>query len=107
MELPLEYTNKMTELLGKEEFARYRQALDSARAFGIRVNTLKITTDEFIESLANALESARGFPGHRTDFITIHLTEKVRNSRESCRFIMPACIIFRNRAQCILPSSLT
>lgn len=29
MELPLEYTNKMTELLGEEEFARYRQALDA------------------------------------------------------------------------------
>lgn len=62
LELPLEYTNKMTELLGKEEFARYRQALDSARAFGIRVNTLKITTDEFIEELGECIGIGERIP---------------------------------------------
>ena len=62
MELPLEYTNKMTELLGEEEFARYRQALDAARAFGVRVNTLKITTDEFIAELGECIGIGERIP---------------------------------------------
>ncbi len=106
MELPLEYTNKMTELLGEEEFARYRQALDAARAFGVRVNTLKITTDEFIAELGECIGIGERIPW-TSDGFYYDPFDGVRNSPESCRFTMPACIIFRNRAQCILPSSLT
>ena len=51
MELPQEYIDKMTDLLGKEEFALYRASLDEERSFGLRINTLKISNEEFLSEL--------------------------------------------------------
>ena len=45
MELPQEYIEKMTELLGKEEFSLYQASLEEERSFGVRVNTLKISNN--------------------------------------------------------------
>jgi len=55
LELPREYIEKMTGLLGADEFALYQSSLESARSFGIRVNTLKLTTDEFVRKLGGIL----------------------------------------------------
>lgn len=46
MELPLEYTKKMKSLLG-DEFEEYIKSFDDSRFFGLRVNTLKISSEDF------------------------------------------------------------
>lgn len=47
MNLPIEYQNNMIELLGEAEFAQYLESFNDNRLYGLRVNTLKITTEEF------------------------------------------------------------
>ena len=46
MQLPNEYVEKMKALLG-EEFPAYIDAFSKPRLYGLRVNTLKISTEEF------------------------------------------------------------
>ena len=46
MQLPHEYTDRMKDLLG-EEFPAYIDAFNKPRLYGLRVNTLKISTEEF------------------------------------------------------------
>ncbi len=46
MELPLFYTEKMKKLL-KDEFEEYIKSFDEQSESGIRINTLKISADEF------------------------------------------------------------
>lgn len=48
MKLPVEFEKKMKYLLG-EEFADYEQHLDDPAYYGIRVNTLKISVEEFLK----------------------------------------------------------
>lgn len=48
MKLPQEFTDRMIRLLGEEEFARYEQSLTEPRYNGLRVNTLKMTPEEFL-----------------------------------------------------------
>ena len=47
MKLPQEFTDRMREMLGEEEFARYEESLTEPRYNGLRVNTLKMTPEEF------------------------------------------------------------
>lgn len=47
MNLPEEYICRMRNLLGDEELEQYLAALDEPRLYGLRVNTSKITTEEF------------------------------------------------------------
>ena len=47
MYLPESYVNRMKELLGEEEFAAYMQSFEEKNYRGLRVNTLKISTEEF------------------------------------------------------------
>lgn len=47
MYLPESYVNRMKELLGDEEFAVYMQSFEEKNYRGLRVNTLKISTEEF------------------------------------------------------------
>jgi NOL1/NOP2/sun family putative RNA methylase len=49
MNLPQEFTDRMKEMLGEEEFARYEKSLSEPRYNGLRVNTLKMTPEEFQE----------------------------------------------------------
>ena len=49
MKLPQEFTDRMIKLLGEEEFAIYEQSLTEPRYNGLRVNTLKMTPEEFLE----------------------------------------------------------
>lgn len=46
MELPIEFEKKMRKLL-KEDFEEYEKHLDDPAYYGIRVNTLKISVEEF------------------------------------------------------------
>lgn len=47
LQLPLEFVNRMNSLLGEEEFQVFMSSYDEPRFAGIRVNTLKISVDEF------------------------------------------------------------
>ena len=62
MELPSEYISKMTELLGEEEFEQYKASLDAPRASGVRVNTLKISTDDFTSDIGPILGECGSVP---------------------------------------------
>ena len=46
MKLPEQFINNMRVLLG-EEYEKYERALEGERLFGLRVNTLKISCEEF------------------------------------------------------------
>ena len=46
MQLPVEYTDKMKDLLG-DELPAYLDAFSKPRLYGLRVNTLKISAEEF------------------------------------------------------------
>lgn len=48
MELPIEFEKKMRDLL-KEDFTEYEKHLDDEAYYGIRVNTLKISVEEFLK----------------------------------------------------------
>lgn len=48
MELPIEFEKKMRNLL-KEDFTEYEKHLDDPAYYGIRVNTLKISVEEFLK----------------------------------------------------------
>ena len=62
MELPQEYIEKMTELLGKEEFSLYQASLEEERSFGVRVNTLKISNSDFLEKLGGIINVKEMIP---------------------------------------------
>lgn len=47
LQLPLEFVNRMNSLLGEEEFQQFLSSYNKPRFAGIRVNTLKISVDDF------------------------------------------------------------
>lgn len=48
MELPVKFKEQMKELL-QEEYGDYLQSFDHDRYYGLRVNTLKISVEEFLK----------------------------------------------------------
>lgn len=48
MNLPAEYTDAMKELLGSE-YEQYIESFNDKRLFGLRVNNLKISTEDFLK----------------------------------------------------------
>lgn len=48
MKLPVEFTDKMRLLLGAEEFESFMKSYDMPRYYGLRVNTLKISVEDFL-----------------------------------------------------------
>ena len=46
MQLPIKYSSAMKDLLG-EEYDDYIACFDEPRLYGLRVNTMKISTEEF------------------------------------------------------------
>lgn len=48
MNLPQDYVTGMKRLL-KEDFPKYEESLSKPRFFGLRVNTLKISPEEFLK----------------------------------------------------------
>ncbi|HHV96115.1 MAG TPA: NOL1/NOP2/sun family putative RNA methylase [Clostridiaceae bacterium] len=47
IKLPEEFLNKMQRLLGKDEYEAFLASFDMPRYYGLRVNTLKISVEEF------------------------------------------------------------
>ena len=62
MELPQGYIDKMIELLGEEDFALYRASLEEERSYGIRVNTLKLSTKDFLEDMTDIINVKNQIP---------------------------------------------
>lgn len=56
MELPAEFLAQMQELLGTE-YDAYLESFQAVREYGLRVNTLKLTPEEFTQISPFALES--------------------------------------------------
>ncbi len=48
MNLPIEFTEKMKAILG-EEYPEFEKSYEQPRQFGLRVNTAKITLEEFVK----------------------------------------------------------
>ena len=49
MNLPDKYINSMRELLGNEELSEYLDSFEKPRIYGLRVNTSKISPEDFIK----------------------------------------------------------
>ncbi|MCX7708644.1 MAG: RsmB/NOP family class I SAM-dependent RNA methyltransferase [Clostridia bacterium] len=47
MKLPVEFLNKMKSLLGEQEYEEFLQSYEKSRFYGLRVNSLKISVEEF------------------------------------------------------------
>jgi hypothetical protein len=48
--LPVDFVNKMKNLLGGE-FNDFINSYDKLRVFGLRINTLKISIDDFVKQV--------------------------------------------------------
>ena len=48
MNLPLQYLKSMQELLG-DDYDSYLKSFDNSRLYGLRINTLKISVEEFLK----------------------------------------------------------
>lgn len=62
LKLSEEYLNRMRDLLGEEEFSAYLESFDEERLYGLRVNTGKITPEEFAGRVAWDLKSVPWIP---------------------------------------------
>lgn len=51
-----EFLNRMKLLLGEEEYEEYLKSFEEERLYGLRVNTLKITPERFLNNTALTLE---------------------------------------------------
>lgn len=73
--LPEKYQNEMKELLG-EEYDAYIASFDMPSCHGLRVNTNKITVEDFIKQFPYALSpipwTTDGFYYHETDPVSKH-----------------------------------
>ena len=49
MNLPMEFVNRMKELLGNNEYEEFLNSYNKPRFYGLRVNTLKISVEEFLK----------------------------------------------------------
>jgi NOL1/NOP2/sun family putative RNA methylase len=49
MKLPIEFLEKMKNLLGEEEYKMFMASFDKPRFYGLRINTLKIKVEDFIK----------------------------------------------------------
>ncbi|MCX8130539.1 MAG: RsmB/NOP family class I SAM-dependent RNA methyltransferase [Clostridia bacterium] len=56
MKLPLEFLNKMKNLLGIDEYTEFINSFNDQRYYGLRVNTLKTDIDDFIRKSPFRLE---------------------------------------------------
>ncbi|MCI8372304.1 MAG: SAM-dependent methyltransferase [Lachnospiraceae bacterium] len=65
MELPVQFRERMLRLLGDEAFCQYEESFKKERMYGLRVNTRKISVEEFIKISPFSIEKipwiANGF----------------------------------------------
>ena len=81
MNLPEKYTESMKALLG-DEYDSYIESFSDKRLYGLRVNNLKISTEDFLKICPFKL---------RTDSIIQKMT-----SQPNIHIILQAYIIFRS-----------
>lgn len=89
-QLPEEFLKEMEQLLG-DEYEAYIKSYEEAWKPGLRVNTLKITPEEF-KNMSHL------------NLIPVDWTEKafimrIQNVQPDIHFIMQAFTIFRNQVQ--------
>ena len=87
MELPVSFLENMKKLLSPEEFNAYLDSYSEERVYGLRVNTNKLTPEEF-EKIC---------PFEIKLIMVIIIVEKI--SRQRILIIMPVCIICRSHQQ--------
>ncbi|HIZ74297.1 MAG TPA: SAM-dependent methyltransferase, partial [Candidatus Mediterraneibacter stercoravium] len=49
MNLPKAFEEEMVNLLGDEDYKKYTECFDESRHYGLRVNTAKISVEEFLK----------------------------------------------------------
>lgn len=49
MNIPIEFLDRMRELLGKNEYEEFLDSFNKPRLYGLRINTLKISAEEFLK----------------------------------------------------------
>ena len=88
--LPQNYLDAMKELL-KEDYEDYLASFEEKRLYGLRINTLKISVEDFLKISPFELEP---IPWKRMDSIFMRKT-----SLQSTRIILQDCITFRSHPQ--------
>ncbi len=91
MELPVSFLENMKKLLSPEEFNAYLDSYSEERVYGLRVNTNKLTPEEFEKYVHSRLKRYRGL------IMVIIIVERI--SRQRILIIMPVCIICRSHQQ--------
>ena len=90
MNLPEQYLENMKELLGTD-FDAYIESFNDSRLYGLRVNTMKISVEDFLKIVRlNLLR----FHGLKMDFITVRMI-----SLRNIRIILQDFITSRNRVR--------
>ena len=87
MNLPEKYLNSMKDML-KDDFDDYLESFNDKRLYGLRVNNLKISTEDFLNL------SLHPYLGLRMAF-----TMKKQINRQSTHIITPDFTIFRSLVQ--------
>ncbi len=93
MNLPKEFEEKMKTLLGSE-YEEYTACYDEPRHYGLRVNTAKISVEDFLKIAPWPLEPV---PGLRMDFT---MTEIISS-------LLSTHIILQDFTICRIPSAMT
>lgn len=91
MELPVKFKEQMKELL-QDEYEDYLQSFDHERYYGLRVNTLKISVEEFLKISPFKLQ-----PYHGQMMASII---QVKINQVNTPTIMQAFTIFKNQVLC-------
>ena len=86
--LPEEFLNRMNNMLG-DDFQAFLNSYQQPRTFGLRVNTAKISCEEFEKIVPFPISPIPWIPGG------YFYPENVRPSK--CAFYRPDFIIFRSQ----------
>ena len=91
MELPVSFLENMKKLLSPEEFNAYLDSYSEERVYGLRVNTNKLTPEEF--------EKICPFEIKKIPWIDNGYYYSGKDKRQRILIIMPVCIICRSHQQ--------
>lgn len=91
MELPVKFKEQMKGLL-QDEYEDYLQSFDHERYYGLRINTLKISVEEFLK-----ISPLNYNPSHGQMMASII---QVKINQVNTPTIMQAFTIFKNQVLC-------
>ena len=102
MNLPAAFEDKMIKLLGEEEYRRYLDCFDEPRHYGLRVNTAKISVEDFLKIAPWPLKPVpwirNGFYYRFRGSATGSIMTANRSSLPNTLIITPDFTICRSRA---------